>query len=133
MIFGQPIIIQSLGSLAQRTNGFENLCRSLIIIYDFVGGLEIFFCACTFSSKLALKISVFNFFFVGDINDLNDEVSQSSKKMTSTLTPSSSMGADPQSPLSSVDNVFPTSQSTGAIGEEPGSGDCMYMYHIVHF
>ena len=73
------------------------------------------------------------FFFVGDINDLNDEVSQSSKKMTSTLTPSSSIGADPQSPLSSVDNVFPTSQSTGAIGEEPGSGDCMYQYHIVHF
>ena len=82
--------------------------------------------------KLALKICVI-FFFVGDINDLNDEVSQSSKKMTSTLTPSSSIGADPQSPLSSVDNVFPTSQSTGAIGEEPGSGDCMYQYHIVHF
>nr|XP_034301493.1 rab GTPase-activating protein 1 isoform X5 [Crassostrea gigas] len=59
----------------------------------------------------------------GDINDLNDEVSQSSKKMTSTLTPSSSLGADPQSPISSVDNVFPSSQSTGAIGEDPVSGD----------
>lgn len=64
---------------------------------------------------------------LGDINDLNDEVSQSSKKMTSTLTPSSSLGADPQSPISSVDNVFPSSQSTGAIGEDPVSGDSKYI------
>lgn len=65
--------------------------------------------------------------FPGDINDLNDEVSQSSKKMISTLTPSSSLGADPQSPISSVDNVFPSSQSTGAISEDPVSGDSKYM------
>ncbi|XP_062575397.1 rab GTPase-activating protein 1-like isoform X4 [Saccostrea cucullata] len=60
----------------------------------------------------------------GDINDLNDEVSQSSRKMTSTLTPSSSAGTDPQSPISSVGNVFPTSQSTSGISDEtiPGGG-----------
>ncbi|XP_061189022.1 rab GTPase-activating protein 1-like isoform X2 [Saccostrea echinata] len=60
----------------------------------------------------------------GDINDLNDEVSQSSRKMTSALTPSSSTGTDPQSPISSVGNVFPSSQSTGGISDEtvPGGG-----------
>lgn len=60
----------------------------------------------------------------GDINDLNDEVSQSSRKMTSMLTPSSSAGTDPQYPISSVGNVFPTSQSTSGISDEtiPGGG-----------
>lgn len=66
-------------------------------------------------------------FFLGDINDLNDEVFQFFKKMIFILIFFSFLGVDFQFFISFVDNVFFSSQFIGVIGEDFVLGDSKYI------